>query len=351
MGSSPVQTVPPSSLACLESGGRARWWRRCGSPRRGFRYVDAEGKPITDTAQLERIQSLALPPAWTDVHICPSKSGRLQALGVDKHGKIQYRYHARFVEQQQKVKYDRLIRFGESLPCIREVTNEHIALEGLPRERVLAVMVRLIGELYFRVGSEQSAKQYRTYGITTLQNRHLVVDKDGVLLFRFLGKRQVRQRKVLADPDLAELMNELRSLPGSRLFQYLGDNGKPHPVKPSEVNRYIKTILGAEFSAKDFRTWAGTLNTALFLADVGPVEGERAQQKNIVAAVRHTAERLGNTPAVCRSAYIHPGVLQQYQHGVTLSDYRPRSSRVIRRHQPGYEPEEYALLALLREAR
>ena len=337
------------SVACLERGGRAKWWQRCGSPRRGFQYRDTDGSPVTDERHLARIKALALPPAWTNVRICPSERGKLQAIGMDRQGKLQYRYHARFAARQQEAKYDKLVRFGEALPCLREATNAHLQEDGLSRERVLSLMVRLIGDLYFRVGSEQSATQYRTYGITTLQNRHLTVGAEGTLRFQYTGKRQVRQRRLLVDSEVASLLAELRALPGSRLFQYVTETGKPHPLTPAEVNRYIKGIIGPEFSAKDFRTWGGTLAAALALADMGPAKTEAAQTRSIAAALRQTAERLGNTPAICRSSYVHPKVLSRYAEGITLSDFRPRKSRITKRIQPGYEPEEIALLRLLRE--
>jgi DNA topoisomerase I len=284
------------------------------------------------------------------VRICPSPRGPLQAVGLDGMGRVQYRYGEKFRARREEAKYAKLIPFGECLPALRRVTNEHIALDGLPLERVLAVMVRLVADLYFRVGSEKGAKEFRTYGITTLQNRHFNVGADGIATFRFVGKHQVVQRRLLTDAALAEVLCEIKALRGSRLFQYVGPSGRPTPVKPFEVNAYVKAAMGPEFSAKDFRTWGGTLRAALALADLPAPETDRQREKNIVAATKQVAEHLGNTPAVCRSSYVHPKVFAAYREGVTLADFRPRRTRATRKIQPDYEPEEVALLELLRGA-
>lgn len=309
--------------------------------------MNAEGAPIRDETQLERVQKLVIPPAWREVHICPSPRGPLQAVGVDSLGRVQYRYADKFRARREEAKFDKLIPFGEHLPELRRITNEDIARDGLPMERVLAVMVRLIGTLYFRVGSEKGARDFRTYGITTLQNRHLSISSDGNALFRFVGKHHIQQKRILTDPDLAETLCEIKALRGSRLFQYVGTSGRPVPVKPAEINAYIKAVMGPEFSAKDFRTWGGTLQAALALAEMTPAETERQRNKNIVAAARTVGESLGNTPAVARSSYIHPRVFERYLEGITLKDFRPRRSRATRKIQPEYEPEEWALLQLL----
>lgn len=335
--------------AMIEKGRRAKWWRRMGSMARGFTYTDAAGKKITDKEQIERIKGIVIPPAWKYVRISPSAGGSLQAVGMDTTGRIQYLYHPKFSEKQQRKKFAKIEKFGEFLPNLRKVTNEHIALEGFPRDKVLAIMMRLINSLYIRIGTEKSAKHYRTYGITTLQNRHLEIGKKGELVFDFVGKSHIQHRKVIVDKDLCALMGELKAIGGARkLFHYIDEEGKTRAVKPGDINRYLKEITAPEFSSKDFRTWGGTLLAAVELADLGTAEEEREMKKNIVGIVKKVAEKLGNTPAVCRSSYIHPAVLKAYEKGITLDEFRAKGSRHIRRIEADYEPEEKALLRLFK---
>jgi DNA topoisomerase-1 len=336
-------------VSAIERGARARWWRRRGSKSRGFFYEDARGKRITDEASLDRIKSLVVPPAWKHVRIAPGTHCRLQAIGVDQLGRVQRIYHPAFTAKQQRAKYEKIIRFGEALPTLRKRTNEDIALEGLPRERVLAVVIRLINDLYFRVGSEESVKKYRTYGVTTLRNRHLEIKRGGRLIFSFVGKHHVKHRCVVVDEELSTLMRDIQSLKGARLFQFYDEELKRRrPVTPRDVNDYIKAATSPEFSAKDFRTWGGTLLCAVALADLGKADDEKRAKKNVVKAVERVAERLGNTPTVCRASYIHPLVIESYLKGTTLEEFRPRTERRIGRHQPDYHPEERALLKMLK---
>ena len=333
----------------IERGRRAKWWQRRGGKSKGFQYLDAEGKIIKDEAHLERIKSLVIPPAWKYVRISPSMSSKLQAVGMDTTGRVQYLYHPKFRGKQEKKKFEKIEKFGEYLPKLRRLTNEHINLEGFPREKVLAVMMRLINSLYIRLGTEKSVKHYRTYGITTLQNRHLEIERGGKLVFSFVGKHQVKHRKILVDKELALLMQDLKAIGGARkLFNYLDENGKPRPIKPKDINGYLKTATAPEFSAKDFRTWGGTLLTAVELAEIGAAEDEKALKKNICEAVRKVAEQLGNTPTVCRGSYIHPAILKSYEKGITLDEFRPRKSRNISRIEEEYEPEERALMKLFK---
>ena len=337
------------AAAGVARGARARWWRRRGTKRGGFRYEDAAGKPLTDEAALERIRSLAIPPAWTQVRVCPAARGQLQAIGLDASGRVQRIYHPAFAARQARRKYAKIERFGEQLKNLRRRTNEDIALEGLPRERVLATVVRLINDLYFRVGSEESVARYRTYGVTTLRNRHLEINRAGRLVFAFVGKHHIKHRRILVDEELAALVGDIQSLRGKRLFQYWDEeNKRPVPIRPRDVNEYIKAATTPEFSAKDFRTWGGTLLCAVELAELGKPADDREAKRNILHAIRAVAEHLGNTPAVCRSSYIHPVVLESYCRGVTLDEFRPRRERRIKRQQPEYLPEERALLKLLR---
>lgn len=331
----------------IAKGRRAKWWRRKGSKPKYFKYYDAENNKITDEKSLERIKSLVIPPAWKFVRINPSAGGKIQAVGMDTSGRVQYLYHPKFAARQQKKKFAKIERFGEYLPKLRKITNEHLALEGFPREKVLAVMMRLINSLYIRVGTESSVRNYKTYGITTLQNRHLEISKKGVLVFSFVGKHHIKHRKILVDEELAMLMQDLKALGGARkLFHYLDEEGKPRPIKPKDVNEYLKTVTAPEFSAKDFRTWGGTLLAAIALAAIGCCEDEKLARKNIVKAVKKVAEQLGNTPTVCRGSYIHPTIIKSYENGVTLEDFIKGKKRRIKRAGDEYEQEEKALMKL-----
>ena len=343
----PLFDVQKARLA-IEKGRRSKWWQRLGTMKSGFRYVDTAGVRISGDEHLERIRSLVIPPAWKHVRISPTAGSSLQVVGMDTTGRVQYRYHPRFSAKQQQKKFTRIEEFGKYLPKLREVTNEHIKLDGFPREKVLAVMMRLINSLYFRVGTEKSAKNYRTYGITTLKNKHLQIGRKGELIFEFVGKSHVQHRKILVDTELASIMKDLKLVGrAGKLFHYLNDEGKPRPVKPQELNAYLKAATDTAFSVKDLRTWAGTLLAAAELAETGKAETDLQLKKNIVNAVKKVAERLGNTPTVCRGSYIHPTVLTSYESGVTLDEFRPRRSLTIRRIESYDEPEEKALLKLL----
>jgi DNA topoisomerase-1 len=332
----------------IEKGRRAKWLQRRGSKGRGFYYTDPAGKKVTDASTLERIQALVVPPAWRFVRISPAAGSAIQAVGMDTTGRIQYLYNTKFSERQQRKKFEKIERFGKQLPRLRAVTNKHILLDGFPREKVLAVMMRLINSLYIRIGTEKSARHYRTYGITTLRNNHLEIKRGGQLIFNFVGKSHIKHRKVLVDEELAALMKELKQLGGARkLFHYIDGDGKARPIKPEDINTYIKDATSEEFSSKDFRTWGGTLLAAIELAEIGRAEDERQLKSNIVKIVKKVAEELGNTPTVCRASYIHPTVLRSYESGITLDEYRPKKRRLIRRVEGDYEPEEKALLRLL----
>jgi DNA topoisomerase-1 len=339
-----------TARSAIERGRRAKWWRRVGGKASGFRYVDSNGDRITDEVSLERIKSLVIPPAWKHVRISPAQSSAIQAVGMDTTGRIQYKYHAKFSDKQQRKKFGKLIQFGEHLPKLRKLTNEHIQLDGYPREKVLAVMLRLINSLYIRVGTEKSVRHYRTYGITTLKNKHLTFGRKGELIFEFVGKSHVQHRKVLVDKELAALLKEIKELGrAGKLFHYVDDDGRTRSIKPGDINRYLKQATAPEFSAKDFRTWGGTLLSAVALAEFGPAENEVQCKKCTVNAVKAVAEQLGNTPTVCRSSYIHPAVLKAYEKGVTLEHFTPRKKRLASRLETDHEPEEIALLNLLKK--
>ncbi|HEX5708854.1 MAG TPA: hypothetical protein VFX96_16260 [Pyrinomonadaceae bacterium] len=337
--------APVSSI----TKGRARWWRRCGSKRRGFWYETRDGRRLTDEEALERIRALAVPPAWREVLISPRPKSALQAIGLDAAGRVQRIYHPSFAARGQRRKYEKIIRFGERLPALRRRLNEDIARPDLARERVLAVVVRLMGDLFFRVGSEESVRRYRTYGVTTLRNRHLEIKRGGQLVFSFTGKHHIKHRRILVDEELAALMQDIKALGGARLFEYVAEDGRVRAVTPRDVNDYIKAAVGEEFSAKDFRTWGGTLLAAVELAELGECEDERAAKSNVLRAMRRVAEHLGNTPTVCRSCYVHPAVIESYLKGTTIEEFRPRRERLLHhRQEPDYDLEELALLKLLR---
>lgn len=348
--SSIIEVIEPgeSAINSVTRGARAKWWRRRGSKKRGFWYETAGGQRVADEEQLERVKSLVIPPAWREVRVSPSARSSLQAIGLDTGGRVQRVYHATFSARQQRRKYEKIERFGEHLVALRKKTNEDIGQEGLTRERVLAVVVRLINDLYFRVGSEESVKRYRTYGVTTLRNKHLEIKRDGSLIFSFVGKHHISHRRVIVDEELATLMRDIQAIGGARVFEYINEEGKVRPITPRDVNEYIKAAMSPKFSAKDFRTWGGTLLAAVELAELGPPGDEKEAKGNLVKAVKKVAEHLGNTPTVCRSCYVHPTVLEYYLKGVTLEEFRPRKERRIRRQQPEYEAEELALMKMFR---
>ena len=342
-----------SEIALLtEKGRRAKWWRREGTMRRGFTYVTYDGKKITDSAALERIRLLVIPPAWQHVRISPSAGGRLQAVGLDTRGRLQYIYHPKFAEAQQRKKFERIEKFGEHLPKLRLVTNEHISLSGFPVEKVLAIMIRLVNSLYIRMGTDKSVKHYRTYGITTLRNRHVAIDPKGKVIFQFVGKSRIKHKKVLVDAQLAKLLRDLTSFGrGSKLFQYTNGDGIIHAVRPSQINNYIKSVTAPEFSAKDFRTWGASLLAAVELAEIGVAKDDKEIQRNIVKAVKKVSAELGNTPNVCRKSYIHPTIFKAYSQGLVLDSFTPQKLRRAKEIESELVPEEASLLKLFEHFR
>lgn len=333
----------------IENGRRANWFERKGTKSRGFSYVRANGKKVTDKTELERIASLVIPPAWKHVRINPGTSGKIQAVGMDTTGRVQYIYNAKFAERQQRQKFARLNAFGEALPKLMGAVNRDIDLEDLPAEKVLAVVMRLMSSLYFRVGSDLSEKHYKTYGITTLQKKHLEIGNKGKLTFTFVGKSHVDHLRIIVDNELASVIKEMISLKrGRKLFRYLDESGKPRAIMPAQINAYIKNATDAKFSSKDFRTWGGTLLAAIAFAEEGCCESEAETKRAVVKIVKKVADELGNTPAVCRSSYIHPAVLKAYSEGVTIDEFRPRKQRKIKRLKAELLPEEKALINLLK---
>ena len=322
-------------------------WRRVGS-KAHFRYVDSGGRRITDEGQLERIRALAIPPAWKDVWIAPGARAKVQATGYDAAGRKQYLYHAAYRARQEQAKYDKLIRFAERLPALREAMSDDMALDGLPEEKVAAIAVRLINIGWFRVGSDRYAQSSRTFGITTLHKRHVAV-RGSRISFRYRGKHSILIHSAIVDAELAAAMKALMDVPGSRLFTFEREGAQSN-LDSRRLNSYIQTHLGGEFTAKDFRTWGGTLIAAIAFAEQGPpADGEASRR--IAAVMQIVGKRLGNTPAVARSSYVSPAVVEQYLDGRTIDDFRPRKLRVVGARDTGLDPEERATLSLLRSWR
>jgi DNA topoisomerase IB len=324
-------------------------WKRLGSRGR-FRYVDSRERKIEDEQALERIDSLRIPPAWRDVWISPRAGAKLQATGLDSAGRRQYLYHPAYRARQEQEKFDNLIRFAERLPDLRAAMAKHIEQEPFSFEWTAAVAVRLINLGWFRVGDERYAKKFRTFGITTLRKGHVRV-RGSRIAFRFRGKHRVWVRTGLVDAELADAIRELLSLKGGgRLFRYRNGEGFVN-LTGKRLNDYIREHMGEDFTAKDFRTWGGTLLAAIELAERNEAETQTEQKRTIAAVMRAVGERLGNTAAVARASYVSPAVVEQYLDGRTIDDFRPRHLRVVGARDMGLDLEEQALLSLLRSWR
>ncbi len=313
-----------------------------------FVYLDAKGEPVDDEATLGRIKSLVIPPAWTDVWICPHASGHLQATGRDARGRKQYRYHPKWRTVRDEVKYERMINFGQALPQIRAEVDRGLGLPGLPREKVLATIVYLLEATMMRVGNEEYARTNKSFGLTTLRNRHAKVDGSDVE-FSFRGKSGVYHKVKVHDRRLARIIRRSRDLPGQELFQYIDDDGATHSIDSSDVNDYLRTITGEDYTAKDFRTWSGTVLAALALQEFEKFDSEAQAKKNIVRAIESVAEKLGNTPSVCRKCYVHPVVLDAYLDGAVLETLRERTEEELKQDLHALQPEEAAVLAMLQQ--
>jgi DNA topoisomerase I len=299
--------------------------RRVGKGKRA-RYLDARGKPVRNRDELARIRALVIPPAWTDVWICPSPRGHLQATGRDARGRKQYRYHAKWRTARDNTKYGRMIAFGQALPAIRRRTDADLRRPGLPREKVLAAVVRLLEKTFIRVGNDEYARDNRSFGLTTMRDGHVRL-AGSTVKFIFRGKSGVEHSLALDDKRLAKIVRQCRDLPGQELFQYRDDDGKVVDVGSSDVNAYLKAITGEDFTSKDFRTWAGTVLAAQLLRDFEKVDSEARAKKNIVAAIEQVAKRLGNTRAVCRKCYVHPAIFDAYLDGSMMKTVSQRAQR------------------------
>jgi len=281
---------------------------------RGFRYVDSEGRTIRERGLLRRIKALVIPPAWREVWICSLANGHIQASARDAKGRKQYRYHARWREVRDDDKYGRMIAFGEALPKLRRRVDEDLSQRGLPRTKVLATVVRLLELTLIRIGNEEYARANESYGLTTLREHHVRVE-GSKLRFRFRGKSGKSHEVEIADRRLAAVVKRCRSLPGQDLFQYVDDDGNVQSIGSSDVNGYLREAMGEEFTAKDFRTWAGSVLAAATLAAAEPAEGDTERSRRVVEAIKIVAKRLGNTAATCRKHYVHPLVIESFLGG------------------------------------
>lgn len=314
----------------------------------GLRYLDADGAPVTDEATLARIKSLAIPPAWSEVWICPRANGHLQATGRDARGRKQYRYHPKWRSVRDEAKYERMLHFGQALPSIRKEVDRALSLPGMPREKMLATIVYLLEATMMRVGNEEYARTNKSFGLTTLRNRHARVDGSDVE-FRFRGKSGVYHKVKVHDRRVARIIRRSRDLPGQELFQYVDEQGDTHSIDSSDVNDYLRAITGEDYTAKDFRTWSGTVLAALALQEFEKFDSEAQARKNIVRAIESVAEKLGNTPSVCRKCYVHPVVLDAYLEGTVLEALRERTERELTEELHALQPEEAAVLAMLQQ--
>jgi DNA topoisomerase-1 len=314
---------------------------------KGFTYARADGSKLTEPDVLRRIKSLAIPPAWTDVWICPFADGHIQATGRDAKGRKQYRYHPRFREVRESTKYEHVVAFADALPTIRAKVREHMSLRGLPREKVLATVVHLLQTTLIRVGNDDYAKQNNSYGLTTLKTRHVAVDGNEVR-FRFTGKSGKQWSLRVRDRRIAKIIRACQELPGQELLQYLDEEGKPQDVTSSDVNAYLKEITGNDITAKDFRTWAGTVLAAMALNEVKTFDSAAQAKRNLRTAIENVAARLGNTPTICRKCYVHPDVLTSYLDGKLVLEIKKAVENELRDELSGLQPEEAAVLAMLR---
>ncbi|HSP64949.1 MAG TPA: hypothetical protein VLO10_02045 [Candidatus Deferrimicrobium sp.] len=313
----------------------------------GFRYIGVDGRAISKASEIQRIAHIAVPPAWTDVWICPVANGHLQATGRDARGRKQYRYHGRWREARDATKYERTIAFGEVLPRIRARVDRDLRGSELSRERVLATIVRLLDSTYIRVGNEEYARENRSFGLTTMRGRHVEVD-GSKLRFQFRGKSGKQHTVAINDRRAARVVDRLQDLPGQQLFQWQDGDGEVHGVESDDVNAYIREAAGDDFTAKDFRTWAGTVLAAWALQELGEYASQTQAKRHVVEAVESVARDLGNTPAVCRRCYVHPDVISAHLDGALLTNLQRRAEETLSSSLDDLSGREAAVLAFLR---
>lgn len=315
---------------------------------KGFSYADAERQSVQDEKLLSFFQSLVIPPAWTNVEINASPPAKIRATGYDAKGRKQYIYNSNFRLRQEQKKFDRILQFADKLPHMRIVTGQHLRKRKLDRNKVLACMVRLLDIAFFRPGSDIYAKQNKSYGLTTLRSKHLKIEGNE-LIFNYVGKSAQKQEKHIVDKQLAKIVREIDELPGYEIFKFIDENGDVQDVKSQHLNEYIREVMGEEFSAKDFRTWAGTVIAAMSLDELGAIEesDQRKLNKNIREAVIKVSERLGNTPAIARKSYIDPRIIDNYTKGKTLCYFKKEVNRLLKKNE-NLSVEELGVLCLLK---
>lgn len=341
----PVESAKAAQLRYVTDDRPGIGRKRAG---KAFLYVDAAGKRITDKDTLIRIRSLVIPPAWRHVWISPFANGHLQATGRDARGRKQYRYHPRWRATRDETKYAKMILFAQTLPRIRRQIEKDLKLPGLNRRKVLATVVHLLETTLIRIGNDEYARTNNSFGLTTMRDQHVAVNGSKVE-FKFRGKSGKWHSIELANRRLAKIVGHCQDLPGQELFQYLDDEGVQQDVTSSDVNDYLREIAGEEFTAKDFRTWAGTVLAAMALEEFEKFDTKTQAKKNIVRAIESVAERLGNTPSVCRKCYVHPAILDSYLSGMMLKTLKQRAEEEMKESLGELRPEESAVLALLQQ--
>lgn len=341
----PIETARAAGLRYVSDAQPGIQRKRVG---KHFSYIGRDGKPIRDPQELERIKKIGIPPAWKQVWICPSPKGHIQATGRDAKGRKQYRYHPRWREVRDETKYDHMIAFGEALPAIRERVERDLSLPGLPYEKVLATIVRLLDTTLIRVGNEEYARENDSYGLTTLRSQHVEVTGAKVH-FHFKGKSGKEHDIDVKDRQLASIVKRCQDLPGHELFQYIDEHDVLRSIESGDVNDYLREISGQDFTAKDFRTWGGTVIAMGELETEGAFDSQTQGKKNVVQAIKATAEYLGNTPAICRKCYVHPGVLDSYLDGSLLGYLERYNQREKKEVGEGLRPEEIRTLTFLHQ--
>jgi DNA topoisomerase-1 len=339
----PLESAAEAGLRYVQGSGPCIRRMRRG---KSFRYVGPDGKPLCDATHLGRIRALVIPPAWKNVWICPSPNGHLQAVGWDARGRKQYRYHPRYREVRDQTKFSRMIAFGTVLAVIRRQVKLDLKRPGLPKEKVLATVVRLLETSFIRVGNDEYAKENESFGLTTMKSRHVRI-AGAKLLFNFRGKSGQEHSIELTDLRLARIVKQCQDLPGYELFQYIDEDGAGSAVDSADVNRYIRDVAGQDFTAKDFRTWAGTILAARELYAAGRRRDEKEIKTAVVAAVKRVAQQLGNRPATCRKYYIHPAMLEAYSDGTLFSTMEAGEQQQAAYGGLGLKPEEYCVMVII----
>ena len=346
MSEEPTSSLPKSSKLRYVSDDAPGFTRR--KRGRGFSYHDTKGDLIRSKVRKRKLEALAIPPAWTDVWISPWSNGHVLATGRDQRGRKQYIYHPEWIEQRERAKFDRVLAFGRVLPDVREAVERDMRRRNLSKPRVIATVVNLLETTLIRIGNPEYARANKSYGLTTLKNRH--VDVEGAKLrFRFKGKSGQTVDLDIRDRRLARSVREIQDLPGQEIFQYLDDDGERQAVSSSDVNDYLRDVAGDDFTAKDFRTWAATVLAAWALNEFAEFDSDATAKRNITQAIRKVARRLGNTPTVCRQSYVHPEVLNAYLDGTLVQVLKDRIEQELIADLPRLKPEEAAVLAFLRK--